>query len=497
MWKISGSKIHDRQFSEPPKKKSLFKGKCIIASLVLFFNYNQIFQCSFYRGHLRFDPKTCTVLPSAGVSTNGVKTPFKIYIYDLPKKFNLEILKIYDVWHARCYSFEFCGFGARLFKLESGVHVHDSHQFSLEVLVHHLLQLSPYRTLDPEQADLFYIPAYIGLQCLYASFDNVSATNKLINELFAYLQSQPYFASGKPHFSSLAKIEREMQSIGCCPYLLHPQSANITFLSIERETRYQSALNQRVITVPYPSYIHLDGSVTSRYQYLHSSSRNVFILLAAGTRRSNPYRSLILDQFREKTHLSYPEYIATNQRRSEFPMVMYITKECDHSAKYSTVRWMLQSVFCLQPPGDSPTRKSFYDALLTGCVPVLFPYSGQGPVWAFQDRLNFTKFTVTIPYKYMMYSKNNSVYQYLAELPVQHVESLQREVQRVAHWFQYSIPWGGADNAGGGDPVGEDSPRGGNIAEGGGSPLDTQDAMTMIYRELENIIFPRSTNSIN
>lgn len=186
MWKISGSKTHDRKFSEPPKNKSLFKGKCIIASLVLFFNYNQIFQCSFYRGHLRFDPKTCTVLPSAGVSTNGVKTPFKIYIYDLPKKFNLEILKIYDVWHARCYSFEFCGFGARLFNLESGVHVHDSHQFSLEVLVHHLLQLSPYRTLDPEQADLFYIPAYIGLQCLYASFDNVSATNKLINELFVY-----------------------------------------------------------------------------------------------------------------------------------------------------------------------------------------------------------------------------------------------------------------------------------------------------------------------
>lgn len=118
-------------------------------------------------------------------------------------------------------------------------------------------------------------------------------------------------------------------------------------------------------------------------------------------------------------------------------------------------------------------------------------------MWAFQDRLNFTKFTVTIPYKYMMNSKNNSVYQYLAKLPVQQVESLQREVQRVAHWFQYSIPWGGADNAGRGDPVGEDIPRGGNIAEGGGSPLDTQDAMTMIYRELENIIFPRSTNSTN
>lgn len=436
------------------------------------------------------------MLPSTGWSTNEVTTPIKIYIYNLPKKFNQEILKIYEVWDAKCYSFEFCGFGARLFNPESGVHVHDSHQFSLEVLVHHLLQLSPYRTLDPEQADLFYIPAYIGLQCLYASFKNVSATNKLINELFAYLQSQPYFASGKPHFSSLAKIEMEMRSQGCCPYLLHPQSADITFLSIEKETRYQSALHQRVITVPYPSYIHLDRSVTSRNQYLHTSSRSVFILLAAGSRRSNPYRNLIMDQFREKTHLSYPEYTATKQRRSEFPMVMYITGDCDQRAKHSTVRWMLQSVFCLQPPGDSPTRKSLYDSLLSGCVPVLFPYSGQQPVWAFQDRLNFTEFTVTIPYKYM-HSKNNSVYQYLAELSVQHVESLQREVQRVAHWFQYSIPWGGADPGGGADPVGEDIPGGGDIAGGWGSPLDTQDAMTMIYRELENILFLKSRNTTN
>lgn len=454
------------------------------------------------------------MLPSTGQSTNDIKTPFKIYIYDLPKKFNQEILKIYEVWHAQCYSFDFCGFGARLFSPESGVHVHDSHQFSLEVLVHHLLQLSPYRTLDPEQADLFYIPAYIGLQCLYASFENVSATNKLINELFAYLRSQPYFASGKPHFSSLGKIELEMRSKGCCPYLLHPQSADITFLSIEKETRYQSALNQRVITVPYPSYIHLDGSVTSRNHYLDTTSRSVFILLAAGSRRSNQYRNLIMDQFREKTHLSYAEYTATKQRRSEFPMVMYITWECDQRAKYSTVQWMLQSVFCLQPPGDSPTRKSFYDSLLSGCVPVLFPYSGQQPVWAFQDQLNFTEFTVTIPYKYM-HSKNNSFYQYLAKLPVQQVESLQREGQRVAHWFQYSIPGGGANPEGedipggganpvgedipwgGADPVGEDIPGGGDIAGGGESPLDTHDAMTMIYRELKNILFLKSRNTTN
>jgi hypothetical protein len=33
---------------------------------------------------------------------------------------------------------------------------------------------------------------------------------------------------------------------------------------------------------------------------------------------------------------------------------------------------MHQSQFCLQPPGDSPTRRSFFDAMLAGCIPVIF-----------------------------------------------------------------------------------------------------------------------------
>ena len=30
------------------------------------------------------------------------------------------------------------------------------------------------------------------------------------------------------------------------------------------------------------------------------------------------------------------------------------------------------SVFCPAPPGDSVTRKSIFDALVTGCIPVIF-----------------------------------------------------------------------------------------------------------------------------
>lgn len=51
--------------------------------------------------------------------------------------------------------------------------------------------------------------------------------------------------------------------------------------------------------------------------------------------------------------------------------------QCTHSAykhdtKVSNNGLARQSLFCLQPPGDMPSRKSLFDTILSGCIPVLF-----------------------------------------------------------------------------------------------------------------------------
>ncbi|XP_062582337.1 uncharacterized protein LOC134244078 [Saccostrea cucullata] len=413
-----------------------------------------------FRQNFTFNPRSCS--GSKATISSNFQTPFKIYIYELPPKFNTDIQTGLTHKHPECYSFEYCGSGDRLFAIEQGVHVHDSHQFSLEVLIHHQLRFSPYRTLDPNQADYFYIPAYISLQCLLASYPRVKTTISLINELFSYLNAMPYFSGGKPHFSTVGKIEKEMSSKGSCPYLSHPQTRNITFLSIERETKYSRVL-RKVISVPYPSYIHLTGKsrFPPDFRVIVDLQRNVFILLAAGTRRSTPYRNIILDQFTNKTTLSYQEFMKSRQKNFTLNMVMLKTRECDQRAKYSTIPWMLRSVFCLQPPGDSPTRKSFYDSLLSGCIPVLFPYPDHPSAWAFQNHFNFTEFTITIPYDYM-HSQSNSVYDFLSQLSPAYILTLQQQVRRVAQWFQYSIP--------------------------DGSQTEQQDAMTLIYEDLQDAL---------
>ena len=42
---------------------------------------------------------------------------------------------------------------------------------------------SPYRTLDPDAADVFYIPAYSGLNCLQHNKDSKEFVDKLFNYL--------------------------------------------------------------------------------------------------------------------------------------------------------------------------------------------------------------------------------------------------------------------------------------------------------------------------
>ncbi|TQE12763.1 hypothetical protein C1H46_001636 [Malus baccata] len=44
---------------------------------------------------------------------------------------------------------------------------------------------------------------------------------------------------------------------------------------------------------------------------------------------------------------------------------------CEHDP-IRFMRPMLQASFCLQPPSDTPTRRSTFDSIMVGCIPVFF-----------------------------------------------------------------------------------------------------------------------------
>ncbi|KAL3848559.1 hypothetical protein ACJMK2_019410, partial [Sinanodonta woodiana] len=399
---------------------------------------------------------------------SNISTPFKIYIYDLPKKFNVDVKEcMRGKQFSYCYDLDYCGMGSEIYRIDGfkglyDMSVRDTHMFALEVLIHHKLLHSPYITNDPSKADIFYIPAYIGLQCLCSQVSTESV-GKVIEDLFTFLKMQPYFLSGKPHFSTLSKIQRE-QSSSDCPYLQHTYTKNITFIGIEEEqdqnwAKYLQIQGIYMIVTPYPSYVHfveksfeehssafmndkgIEPDINSTQIYLHTpalENRTIFLFLAAGRRRSNNFRAKIMDQFQIKTELSYPAYIGkTNGLENDHKMVMLYTDECNPNHRSTTIEWMQHAIFCLQPPGDSPTRKSFYDAVLSGCIPVTF--RSKFPLrYPFDRLLNYTKFMFTIPEESI--EEGGNVLEILRSLSRDYIESMHLNLKRVAHWLQYSIP---------------------------------------------------------
>ncbi|XP_046563639.1 probable xyloglucan galactosyltransferase GT19 [Haliotis rubra] len=404
------------------------------------------------------------------INLNTSKKIPKVYIYSLPTRFNkdIETCVNYDVQPYLCLHLQNGGLGKFIYR-EGEMGVFYTNQFSLEVIIHNQLLQSRYRTLNPEEADVYYIPAYLGIYffCRWST-----SMVQLQNEMFDILDAMPYLRQGKPHISTLAKIERE-QATSDHPFLQNEKCRDVTYLVIEKEAsvwyrKFLGLENQRVIVAPYPSYVHLYNAKTTS-QSISSpglGSRQVMIFVAASDRRTNFFRNIILDQMPHKVvDTTYEKFVAQMQAQGrDVPtQVILTTIECRPGHENITIGWMQKSVFCLQPPGDSPTRKSFYDSIQSGCIPVIFGFADQNVEYPFQRVLNYTDFIVTIDSERI--ERQEQIRDILEEIPKDEVHRLHQNVLKVAKMLQYSATESGASD----------------------QPRSYRDALDMIMEEVQHM----------
>ena len=98
---------------------------------------------------------------------------------------------------------------------------------------------------------------------------------------------------------------------------------------------------------------------------------------------------------------------------------------------------MLNSTFCLQPFGDSATRKSAVDSLLLGCIPVL-SHVDQRRVWPWHVGARWTEFSV-------LHSNPGGLLEHLQSIPAEKVASLRRGTERAARQLGYAPEDGYSD----------------------------------------------------
>ena len=411
---------------------------------------------------------------TASISFNLSDIPLKIYVYDLPPKFNDDILNKTKYKFPDCGDVSENGYGCILKKYD-GFFVQNTWQFALEVIIHNKILHSPHITKDYKNANLFYVPFYSGISCLTTMTNNYTEASiiqqKLLAELQGYLENHESkaFYSGIPHAMALSKIERE-QSHVACPIMTMEGFRHVYFLGIEREAQQRSRSGpiHPLTVVPYPSSGHLLDNVTSS-QYLNNiirTDRNITMFFAGGRRNTGQPRAAIQVEFRDhQTSSSFKEFILASEMYEGITKAWLITDEC-FTDPVHIQEWMQHSLFCLQPPGDSPTRKSFFDSVVAGCIPVLFQ-SEEKVFYPFEKYLNYRSFTVTLNQSDLLI-QNKTVEELLAPLLTNKnpIVEKQRQLQRVARYLQYSVL--------------------------GQTQSESHDAMIFVYEEMRNILKKQS-----
>ncbi|TQE02883.1 hypothetical protein C1H46_011495 [Malus baccata] len=289
-----------------------------------------------------------------------------VYVYNLPSKFNFDLIGQCRDMITRL---DFCKYlkneamGEPIPKFGNGWY--QTHQHSLEPIFHQRVMKHPCRVYNEDEAKLFYIPFYGGLDILRWHFKNVSSDVKdtLSLELITWLRKQRSWTknSGKDHVIVLGKISwdfrRKDRSWGT-RFLEIDQMKNPVKLLIERQPWQPNDIG-----IPHPTYFHpsSDEDIMAWQWKIISSHRKQLVSFAGAARpgQAESIRSILIKQCSSSSEYG-------NQCR----FVDCSLGGCDQPEP--VIELFMESEFCLQPPGDSPTRKSLFDSLISGCIPVLF-----------------------------------------------------------------------------------------------------------------------------
>ncbi|KAI3988727.1 hypothetical protein MKX01_001499 [Papaver californicum] len=270
---------------------------------------------------------------SSNYSSSGTCDGRGIFVYDLPSKFNKDPMNDdcsnMVPWVNFCEYFTNEAMGEPILKL--GECWYRTHQYSLEPIFHARVLKHPCRVYNVNEAKLLYVPYY----------------DMLSLELTKWLQlQQPWVKnSGKDHLVVLGKISWDFRRLEGrkwgTRFLELDQMQNPLKLLIERQPWHVHDIG-----IPHPIHFHphSDNDIVEWKSKISQSDRKSLISFAGAARPGAP------DNIRS-----------------------WWIKQCTSVDDEGICRFHnCVSEFCLQPPGDSPTRKSVFDSLISGCIPVLF-----------------------------------------------------------------------------------------------------------------------------
>lgn len=299
-----------------------------------------------------------------------------VYVYELPKSFNTDLLSGRDALDNRFMISEVyanAGFGPQVSSEFASITPsrflsawYATDQFAAEQIFHRRMLYHQCRTSDPTIATAFYVPFYVGF-AVDRHLWNPSATPEQRDQdcslLLRWLQDQPPFrrSNGHDHFLTVSRItwnfRRQPGEKWGSSFFLMPEMQNVTRLIIER-----SPWDKMDVAIPYPTSFHPQSAMQLRdwQNFVLEQDRRILFGFAGATRPKirGDFRILLNRSCEEAGPVACQSVDCTDIK-------------CLHGSA-ETLDLFLDSNFCLQPKGDSFTRRSVFDCIIAGAVPVFF-----------------------------------------------------------------------------------------------------------------------------
>ncbi|KAL3750655.1 hypothetical protein ACJRO7_011616 [Eucalyptus globulus] len=369
-----------------------------------------------------------------------------VYIQKLPRQFNEDMLRHCESlnnWTNMCDSLSNFGLGPRLPKSNkvlgnTGWYATD--QFSLEVIFHNRMRRYKCLTDDSSVASAIFVPYYAGLDVARYLWDsNRTLRDVGPSDLVRWLRRRQEWKvmGGRDHFLVAGRIVWDFRRENDRPpnwgnnLVLLPESMNMTILVLE------SSLIDRGndFAIPYPTYFHPSKDVEVRqWQSRMRRQKRRYLFSFAGAPRKDLYNSIrdkIISQCRASRRKCKLLECDSRGHRCHKPIFL--------------MKLFQSSVFCLQPPGDSYTRRSAFDSMLAGCIPVFFHSGSAYDQYKWHLPGDHSKYSVFIPENHV---KDGKVVleRRLLQIPKKDVLAMREEVIRLIPAILYADPTSELEN---------------------------------------------------
>ena len=317
--------------------------------------------------------------------------------------------------------------------------VKKSQQYTFPLILEHRLRNSEEcRTLDPEEADLFFVPILTAPKTATEwsrACKKIKANTTLLSAL-PYLDSsnacRHFFAFGKGHYNGehcsgwfADPIEELKPSfrLAYSHFDFDKNKGNHLRLASDAETK---ARYPNLVSVPYPSSVHFwnDTDVASLPQFTTSHNRTVLMsFVGEDSHGDKEVRRNITKMCEGYSDNSVCGVSIRTRSKEKFESLLSKEKS--------------KAFFCLEPAGDSPWRKGLSDSITLGCIPVLFS-DLTDDVAPFHWKSWKDRSRVLIPRKAFV-SGCVDLKTLLQSIPPQLVDLFQKTLREKARMFQYSV----------------------------------------------------------